>query len=756
MSYSELPPAILQTSPGYFIVNKDTRLDSLQVPSGSKLRFESGKNVVIDFLTFGDDCLLDLNDTDITINLLKSGDALKIAGSGILRITDRLECGEGSKLDFSNISVVLGEAEIKFGENSELRLGLYPIKGGRLLSEGQSTIEAPCRSFFTRTELKGQWRADKSYPEWFVDNEPSDWAVSINRALELSSDGTTYLQNKTYNISSTIYVPCRGQLIGTLSGEYKGGSASSTTDKKYWGTRIVPVGNTFDAQCLIAVNISKSRLSHKDIKNFDDALDYDRREVNAGSQVTLAEENYPNPGARIANLTIVNESGINNLTGIFLAYTGQVECVIFSDLTRCICWTYSYADLKKVTRCVIHHTLKPTDSTKVNSTYAIDFSNLGDAVIFEGNVIHGIDGTTVSPNYGYKMVRLNTCLAGSLCSNIINGDVLIKNCKGITFNSNHMEYGAQIEITNSEVTLSNNYLEKGTRPNIIINSGLYANASVITLNGNLYIYLSNNGRTKIALPAGISCVLEYSKPSIEKMCDYDILIASEQNSTSAIVNLGNELRYWAKNGDISRMYPMGISVYRKVSSDKEPVVIENFKWRSHLLSRSSSLIFTPSLKASYPPMTVNSLNSPKLSILGVSDNIPWFGEKGTYSYSYQVIWDYDRKIITGNKAAGEAVISSSDKSSLNGVLINLFGAAASCGNQLTMRVIRKNITHNKTHYVDIPIVGSAVLYDDGHSLGTYKWQTRDINNDPPEVLSGGINVTSITYVGDEVITTSQS
>lgn len=730
------PPGIRQTSPGRYTVDRNISVDYMHFSQNSQIIVSKGAEIKLSSLTLDDSCTLQIEDGIIRIDSCRCGDRLRVTGRGIITVGQKLTCGEGSHIDLSDISLELSATDFEVGDRSTIRLDSFPVKGGTLSSKGTAFIEAPCRPLLYGTALNGRWKAEKAYPEWFAAEEPSDWAVLINRALEISQDGVTYLQNQTYNVSSTIYVPTRGQLIGTLSGKRQG--------SEIWGSRIVPVqGGSFDAGSIITVNILKSAITGKTLA---EALGHDGN--NRSERTIVAQENYPHPGARIGNMTIYNSNGLNNLNAILIAYTAEVDSVIFSNLTRCICWTSDYADLKKVTRCVINNLKKTTDTSNINSTYAIDFNFLGDALIFEGNALHGIDGENLSSNYSYKMVRISTCFGGSVTSNIINGDVLVTNSKGILFSNNHLNYGAQVEITDSEITVANNFFEKGTRPNIVINSGTNANAAVVNLTGNQYLYLADNERPKIKSPLTGSTDLQYAKTNVSELCDYDILVASQGTSTSAIVNISNELRYWTRNGTLSRMYPMGISVYRKTSANSEPVPVEEFRWRSHILSRSSSLIFTPAVKAAYPSMTVTALSAPKLSVWGMNDNIPWFGNNGTFSYTYQIIWDYGKQLISQSKNA-EGSSSVTVNSGSHGVLINLFAAAESCGNQLTMRVI-KTYTSGVKYYVDIPIVGSTVLYDDGNALGTYKWK----QGSSSAILSGNLNVSTITYAGDKIITTN--
>lgn len=122
------------------------------------------------------------------------------------------------------------------------------------------------------------------------------------------------------------------------------------------------------------------------------------------------------------------------------------------------------------------------------------------------------------------------------------------------------------------------------------------------------------------------------------------------------------------------------------------------------------------------------------------------------NYQYQIIWDYKNKIITplknaSKRSGGNFKVSPGG----NGVLINLYSASTSCGDQLFMRVIRTSDA-GKTYYVDIPIVGSTVLYDNGVTLASYIWIEVG-KDDPNPVLSSSFatSTKSITYVGDNLI-----
>lgn len=726
--------------PKTIIHGDNCNLDSVQLLSGQRLSIADGVKSDIKELTIGDGCELHIDGGELIVGRLSAGTDFKITGTGSITVLEMMTCGVGSDIDLSSISLTLMGATVEIGDGSTLHLYMYPVIGGTIRSNARMLLEAGCKNIFKGTTLEGQIMAHETYPEWFADGEQADWAPHINRALELSEDGTTYLQGKIYDIASTIYVPCRGRLLGNPSQKYQIG------DTIYYGTRLQPSGNAFDASCIIAVNVNSSILKETNKQNISKAED-------------LAIREFTTPGAEVGYIRIENSNNSRFYTGILIACNGYVHDVVFQQLSRSILWTRNYGDQKKVTRCVVNDILRDTSLTDPESVYAIDFNNLGDALIFEGNAIHGSNREKEAEQpdtyiFSGKGLRLNCCMGGIVTANVINADVYILNCKSVDFSNNHMEYGAQLYVRDSALNVSGNYFEKGLRASVVVESGENANAAVVNFSGNEYLYLSNASRTKIAKEESTGHMI-YRRATPDEICDYDMLLKSTGNDMSAIVNISNDLRYWGSVGGALRMYPVGISVYQQLGTGN-PELIESFKWRSHLLSRSSSLMFCPSLKVSYPVMTVTNLGSPEISIWGVNNNITWFGTSGTVKYYFQIVWDHKSSIVTPYKEANYRTEGSfSPVKGSSGLLINVNGAAAGCGNQLMIRIFRE-LTYKGSSgqqkeysYVDIPIVGSRIIYDDGVTLASYHWHK--INSLSEAKLSGKVNASSITYVGDQLI-----
>ena len=100
-----------------------------------------------------------------------------------------------------------------------------------------------------------------------------------------------------------------------------------------------------------------------------------------------------------------------------------------------------------------------------DKVYAFDLSSTGDALRFSGNHVS---------TYCEKIdaLKIRSCNGGSITGNIFNSDVLIVNSRGIDFAANHMEYGSNLTIATSAVSVRDNYIWRGTRPAITLRRSL--------------------------------------------------------------------------------------------------------------------------------------------------------------------------------------------------------------------------------------------------------------------------------------------
>lgn len=664
-------------------------------------------------------------------------------------------CGEYARFYAENISIELSSGKITFGAKSNLNLANYPVIGGELRSvaNANNKIFAPAQFIFKGTILTGGWNCNVAYPEWFVEDDTTNWAAPINRAFQIS--GEVHLQSRKYSVCETIKVPPVGKLIGTGSGDHLNDvnhpENEKDNDNKVYNTIIIPKllensNLTYAADYIIIVNIQKATLPN----NPD------------------ARKDFPPVGAKIANLIIDNPEKapkrpltdendtpvIYPFNGICITYNAELENITFFNLKNSIKWTDHYADLKKVTRCNIGDVYPNIN----DDDYIVDFGFLGDALIFEGNGIH-------NGLLNNKGIRVSTCNSGIITSNIINADVNIRNAKGLTFSNNHMENGAQIVIDQSSVTLAENFIMKGARPSVVIKSSIWGDNSVVSLHHNQYLYYSYNFNLIDPNNDSDDTNNTPQKPTnaeIKKICNFDIGIASEEyvhsdnsieyGKCQCILSICNELRYWVTEKLIGKSYTAGIIMGISRDGGDTYEGIDSFNLQSQIFSLSSVVRIMDDCAYSYPPFTIKDWESPHIYYTGLNSNTEWFGDAtGTYSYYYQIIWSYQKKWISGLPITPFATVIVPDK--LKGVGFGLAGAEK-CGNCVMARIIRCNkgpgnsITEVK--YADVPIVNSLWIIDNGLTIGGYKWI--DAPNVSEATFSGTVPPNdSFTLIGDTAL-----
>lgn len=686
-------------------ISKSIYTENYLIDDNTFLTIDSGAVVRIKTLVCRKDVMVHIDGGSLIVDSGSADANFTLSGRGTLKIISDFATNGHSSIHAENISIDLTDATLNMA-SGELYLDNYPIIGGEIISE-RGKIIASKKYIFNGTTLSGKFVSDVAYPEWFVDGDTDNWAPAINRAFETA--GEVHLDNRVYRLKETIWIPPVGRLIGTSGGE---------NGENGYGTVLLTnstssTGFNYSENYIIKINLQKN-----------------------SNTPTL---NFPKVGAKVSDLRIDNHyiGGGNNtgskpLYGIFAAFNAEIDNVTFDFLAVAIKWTSDYTDLKKITRCSFNEMLV---SEKADD-YIVDFGYLGDALIFEGNAIHG--------GGSRKGILIETCNSGILTSNIINADVVIKTSKGITFSNNHMERGVQIIIDQSDVTISNNFIMKGQYPSVVIKSNRWGNSAVVTLNNNQYIY---NVETD-----------DYQSP--KGMSDYDIAVAGEKyietnNGVSitkyshpqCIINISNELRYRVTFNEIGRNMMSGISMGVSEDGGENFHAAHVFNNRSQIYSRMSiATVYDGQIKISYPSVTIMGWNSINVNFnaMGEAD----FGLlPGKYYYYSQIILDYDRKWAMPLQSITNLELNDGK----HFMLFLLFGAAK-LGNSVMVRMIRTSGTeYANPVYADIPLVNAFSFYDDGRAVGGYKWNKA--NNFENAVFSGtSPTFNSFTLIGDSVIT----
>ncbi len=777
------------------------------------------------YIDINNDGTLVLQGVSLDLAYLRCFERGHIMGSGSIRATQSIYFDAHSTIDLSQISIELVDITMTISPYSTLILRDYPIKGtgsenkasvdfsplkdalrdedGNILyNSGQivyednpngvtTTLSAPCRQIFKNVKVTGKVVVEEAYPEWFAEEESintkplADWSPAINATFDLTANGVVRLQSRRYLVKTTIWVPTRGQLLGTTSGLWNSPHVRYKYDKDTNTFKTIHEFSTvigtllqinkdanLTAGCLVLVNYNRAEVEKAAATS---NLYNELRNANVDSKFIQTE--WVSTGGQISNIYFLNKKYNGEyLSACCILVSG---CMSFDNLTirqfrNAIVWSSHYADQKEVTRCMF-----PYNTCQSNDDYLLDFNNVGDALVCTGN--HFTNQESSKANF----IRLRQCFGGTVADNIINGNVLITGCKGINFNSNHLENGGQIVIRKSAVTIANNYFHKGIKPSIRIESDINFDASVINLINNSFMYFANYNYS--TLKDGIC-----QSGLIRDICEYDIELRGfvefpngnrYEHGPVATINISNTFRCFTSYNNAEYLYPIGISLCKSFnekssskksdanneSTETEPelIPIENFNKRSQLYSSNSTLNVSNKVVITSPCITMSNLNSASIINLMVNGNVGWVQpqeqqtpKETPVTYYYQFIWDEAKSLATPNGRTRLVPIGTVtpkigfkdgkyDPDSSKGVLIGL-GQNSGFGCTAMLRLFRTSEENGKTvEYVDIPLINCRILYDNGISISGYKWKSI-ANLGSMQIL--GSTPSEITYMGEKVLT----
>lgn len=622
----------------------------------------------------------------------------------------------------ANTTYVVSE-DCELTGNTELKENITLIfKGGIIKGQygnactltGLNTcVVAPITQIFdTTVTVNGSWKIDRAYPQWFGakanlktfdDNANMDCTDAINNAIKMKSTGEVFIPRGYYRIDKTIQVKNGIVLIGEM-GVHQ--NAGEVIREEIRGAVLVAGASSlsqYKDSFLMRINLDNSA----------------NLEVENSAPVTIVRNlRFLNTWKKIGNLKCISVGGPFELDNCYFKLFKQAVYTIKSYIPKGKDKpTSSYFDLKKIVNCTTAEAgeVDANGNGKTHTgdlLYLFDLDGLGDALVFQHNGIHDTKD-------GQKALSLNQCNGGIITSNIINNDVFIKNSKGITFNSNHLEYGAQVLIQNSNVTSMNNFYEKRARPSLVVKSIDVGNASVVKSMGDLFLFYDIR-----------------DKMDVKQVSEYDV-----QVSDLSCFEVSQSYRYWVESGEIGRMNIFGIAVCKENMS-----ALTDFNSQSHLLSSDGRIMSGLNvINTGY----ANSLAEPTCSGYGPSSHAVWQKEGGVYHYKYQILWDRKRLI------AGKSNVMTWVKNNYNpyitmtkngdGLLLRL-NNATNCGNQVLIRLYRGTST-NYSEYVDIPVAGTDYLYDNGFSICGFRWKPLTTAENLTNVNT---NILSVSYKGVNV------
>ncbi len=629
-----------------------------------------------------------------------------------------------------------------------------------------TSVEAPITQIFGDTvTASGYWHIDRAYPQWFdavVGTQsydtanPHDCSVAINKAVEMKMSGEVFLPAGVYLVSHTIRLRHGINLIGDSATRTKIDEDNILDPEMVdgWGRA------SFITPFLVGGNSEFS--SYKFEWNSDNASNNDGATISTPVIVTVNIKSNSNVSAPVADMSYAHPFGsieqiyfynpnrrtktadakdcadISQYVCCLVAGGFSFRHVFWENLCRAIKWTDEYNDSKTIYRCNMQsffggdvlNEIIPMLSSAL--PYLIDSRGCGDAMIIGGcHLDRGVykepgDKVVLLPRKEYQLykgIALRTCLGGSIRNSIIHSDVDIKHCTALEFADNHCELGMQMNIRWSQISIHDNFIEKGRVPNFVIHA-MDDNGEINATFGN--VNFSDNK---------FVCYNTEDRMPIDKISEYDILLKTRQGIAPYSIDLARNYRVSA-NKDLVSFHPTGIMLATQdtdgngVASDIQPFT--SFNDHSYFLSDHASIRRNLKLKQLY---TVSSI--PALTIYAMdNENIPKTTDASgttsgnvTVQFKARVIIDAARGImgrefdIPMSPYTADTALDYCYKGQACGILFSLSwnkGEEASCLLQMTRSTLRGAKVLVDT--VTVPVCGARFLHDNSVSVEGHLWK----------------------------------
>ena len=675
-----------------------------------------------------------------------------------------------------------------------------------------TSVEAPITQIFGDTVYaKGYWHIDCAYPQWFdavVGTQscdtanPHDCSVAINKAAEMKMSGEVFLPAGVYLVSHTIFLRHGINLTGDSATRTKIDKDNILDPEMVdgWGRA------TYITPFLVGGNSGFS--SYKFEWNSDNASDEDAA-VSISTPVVVAvnikcndsdnvsapaaDMNYPHPNGSIEQIYFYNPNlrldsakdcaDISQYVCCLVAGGFSFRHVFWENFCRAIKWTQDYNDSKTIYRCNMQSffgedVLKIIDIPSV-LPYLIDSRGCGDAMIIDGcHLDRGVcayeDKKTKRKFefWLYKALALRTCLGGSIRNSIIHGDIDIAHCSALEFADNHCELGMQMNIRWSQISIHDNFIEKGIVPNFVIHA-MDDNGEINATFGNVNFsdnkFICNNYADRIP---------------VDKICEHDILLKTRQGIAPYSIDLARNYRVTA-NSDALSMHPTGIMLATQ-DTDGNGVAgyIQPFKAfndHSYFLSDRAAIRRDLDLKqserfSSLPSVAITA--EPNSNIIKASSTPSRIKAN---ALSFGSIYDFYAYAII-DEARG--LVSEVFKLNFNGETPYLTKVSAKgqpplyveCGNLFRLRwngkqrpyilrIIRRETTVDDIKYAEvrIPVCGARFLHDNSISVEGHLWtelgdeaaiaadiSSYDKEAEHPEFVSAAPGLSAIEFRDDNV------
>ena len=678
-----------------------------------------------------------------------------------------------------------------------------------------------------------------------------DSSSAINAAIKLKRRGEVFLPRGYYKISRHITVPPGIQLKGEGTTDQRPGDYGTVifpcatqdqamTNSSYYGnTDIVSFractlpdfplhpadvdwlnqGYAVQRQYgyMVVVGIKETCTLH--YKKLSEETDPDTGEV------TLVHySNYPqrieykgadglrSVGTEISSIAFFDLMSIStnnsvttdyvSLRAILMGAAATIRDIRVYGLSQ-LAAAATFSDQKHVEHCSFNDPVKLRSAANMSvrrvlypsKIYAFDFVEGGDAF-----VMHDCHAAVYNDRIG--ALNVSSCNGGSITGNIFNSDVLIENSRGIDFAANHMEYGSNLTIATSAVSVRDNYIWRGTRPAITLRRSLGDAYNLSHWNAEL----SNNqlfwrDQHTAGEPQAAQSVYPYDIRTdgygtldIHNTFHTSSRLGPAEGSYFGLMMEWMELHRYAIEND--HVTEVGFS---EETAAMEP--FEEFNRISHIASASSHIEgrnVTPMPKAISASELAQGRDCLSTSELHFEADLAKVAEKDrwkineeaadearecTYKYKAWIYADYARRLLIANPYpyssqehnSPEAIILDPEYDTTNYIghlqpdpvypesatskqyynLRLLLGRGERSNMDVPagpywMYIERTAIKNNQvlnTKAVTIPVTSSCIFWDDGEYLSGYAWGD-DLNNNPASAYN--LKPSRVIYHGANV------
>ena len=745
---------------------------SATYPDNARIIISDNAEVSFSALTIGSGCTFVLGQfCTVTINatatvgsntqiILQPGSTLTVASGASLQLST------SCLLDVTLGKLILnGSTPLNLGSESILRIGNIPISGSGTISGPEfvenyviqkfAFLEVKCTFVFDGVDIDGNWHMDRAYPQWFASPGCNDWSTPINKAIELKRTGEVFLQRGLYPTKHSIRVRYGLELTGENGFSSNPGKGSNSD---LLGTTIV--ANKNSSSC------SNFQSGYMVLVNTKPVEQYPSSPKPIEEQFNMWVHPYPAFTTVVRNITFMNgdksERIIPQLNGLFTAGGLDIEQCRFLNFKQAIVKSRDYADGFVIKDCrfsgvnIVHYappgTTSATDTTVYDTKWMIYLNGDGDNLQFTGNAFMG------SRFINNRTLYVGRNRGGLISCNITGGEIVLNGCRGLTFSNNHMESsmesneGMLIRVLNSQVTISDNFFYKSERGNIYIAGSGYGTPSVAEIHNNTYLCTFHDlfyGKddkqvNKIPYDERIKEFEAKKKLWLARYSAPEIIVGD-----GATVNISNQYRQVALLNSVT--WPLTVGIQFRAENQNDSIFLTDTIATTLLNDLSPYLSGSGTINAGFAVNNVNhqlrNINR-RTAAMRPNSNDRWYAPSGKYEYYAVFVIDRQRNIIaypngkpykqlmyTHYKVSPVTSVPSLSKdnfidkpTSSNAVstLIPIQGGSyyPSWSGYLRMYRCRVEQDTIRTDWntVDVPVVNTMMLYDNGLFLSGYVWQ----------------------------------